>query len=68
MFQVRDKDQKPTYACVYYEKPDHKSNKCELVSGATERRLILSKNTLCLNCTGPKHRASDCRSNKMCQL
>ena len=34
------------------------------LSGIPERRLILSKKELCFHCTGPKHRASDCRSNK----
>ena len=66
MFQVRDKDKKPAYVCVYCEKPGHKSSECELVSETPERRLILSKKKLCFNCTGPKHRASDCRSNKTC--
>ena len=28
--------------------------------------MILSKKKLCVNCTGPNHRASDCRSNKTC--
>ena len=32
LFQVRDKDQKPAYVCVYCEKPGHKSRECELVS------------------------------------
>ena len=26
---VRDKDQKPEYACVYCEKPGNKSSECE---------------------------------------
>ena len=66
MFQVRDKDKKPAYVCVYCEKPGHKSSECELVSEPPERRMILSKKKLCFNCTGPKHRASDCRSDKTC--
>ena len=65
-FQVKDKDQNPAYVCVYCEKLGHKSSECELVSGTPERRLVLSKKKLCFNCTGPKYRASDCRSNKMC--
>ena len=28
--------------------------------------LILSKKKLCFNCTGTKHHASDCHSNKTC--
>ena len=64
LFQVRDKE--PTYVCVYCEKPGHISRECELVSGTQESRLILSKKKLCVNCTGPNHRASDCRSNKTC--
>ena len=66
MFQVADKEKKPAYVCVYYEKPGHKASEYELVSGTPERRLILSKKKLCFNCAGPKHRACDCRSNNMC--
>ena len=66
MFQVRGKDQKLAYVYVYCEKSGHKSSECELVSETRERRLILSKKKLCFNCTCPKHRASDCRSNKTC--
>ena len=64
LFQVRDKDQKPVYVCVYCGKRGHKSSKCELVSETPERRLILSKKKLCFNSTSPKHCASDCHSNK----
>ena len=53
--------------CVYCEKPGNKSSENELVSGTSERRLILSKKKLCLNCVGPKHRASDSLSNKTCK-
>ena len=28
--------------------------------------MIISKKRLCINCAGPKHRTSDCRSNKTC--
>ena len=66
LFQVRDKDKKPAYVCVYCEKPGHKSCECKLVSGTPELRLILSKTKLCFNCTGSKHHASDRRSNKTC--
>ena len=66
MFQVREKDKKPAYVCVYCEKAGHKSSEYELVSGTSEARLILSKKKLCFNCAVPKHRASDCRSNKRC--
>ena len=38
VFQVRDKDQNPAYACVYCEKPGHKSSKCDLVSATPESR------------------------------
>ena len=66
LFQVRDKDQKSAYVSVYCKKPGHKSSECELVSGIRERRPILSKNQLRFNCTSPKHRTYDCRSNKGC--
>ena len=39
----RKKWPKPTYVCVYCEKPSHKSSKCELVSGTPQQRLILLK-------------------------
>ena len=68
MFQVRDKDKKPAYVCVYCENPVHKSSERELVSGIPERRLILPKKKLCFNCTGPKYRTSGCRSNKTCAI
>ena len=66
LFQVRDKDQNLAYVCVCCEKPRHKSRECESLSVTPERRLILSKKKLCFSCTGPKHHASDCRSNKTC--
>ena len=51
------------------QNPDRKkkkSSECELVSGTPQGTLILSKKKLCFNCTGPKHRASDCSSNRTC--
>ena len=66
LFKARNKDQKPAYVCVYCEKPGHKSGECELVSGNPKRSQILSIEKFCFNCTGSKHRASDCLSNKTC--
>ena len=53
-------------ACVYCDKEGHKSSKCKTVAKVSERRLILSQKRLCFNCTGSKHRASECRSTKTC--
>ena len=53
-------------ACVFCEKPGQESSECELVSGTPERKLILSIKNSYFNFTGPKHRALDCCSNKMC--
>ena len=51
---------------VYCDKEGHKSTECKTVAKVSERRLILSQKRLCFNCTGSKHRASECRSTKTC--
>ena len=44
----------------------HKSVDCDQVVGVASRKKILSQKKLCFNCTGVKHRASECRSKATC--
>ena len=52
--------------CVYCESQGHRSVECDKVVRASDRRKVLSNKHLCFNCTGEKHRASDCRSRIQC--
>ena len=54
-------------ACIYCDDESHKGAACTKVQTSDERRKILSQKKLCFNCTGAKHRASDCRSKANCQ-
>ena len=56
LFQVRYKDKRPTFVCVYCENPVHKSSECKTVSGTLERRLVHSRKKLCFNRTGLKQK------------
>ena len=49
---------------VYCEKSGYQARYCKTVSDIEERRLILSKRKICVNCTGTKHRASECLGNR----
>ena len=51
---------------VYCDKEGHKSTECKTVAKVSERRLILSQKRLSFNCTGSKHRVSECRRTKTC--
>ena len=51
---------------VYCEKPGDKSSDCKTEKTVTERIKILSDKKLCFNCTGTKHRATECSSAKTC--
>ena len=53
--------------CVYCEKDDHRSVECPEVHTVDQRKKILSTKRLCFNCTGEKHRASECRSKANCR-
>ena len=53
--------------CVYCKSEKHKSVDCEQVKDIAGRRKILSESKLCFNCTGPKHRASQCQCKTNCQ-
>ncbi|XP_028405809.1 uncharacterized protein LOC114528390 [Dendronephthya gigantea] len=52
--------------CVYCESKDHRSVECDKVVNVSDRKKILSDKHRCFNCTGEKHRASDCRSRSQC--
>ncbi len=52
--------------CVYCDAADHKSTICPTVKTSDERRKILAKKKLCFNCTGPSHRAAECKSTVTC--
>ena len=63
------KGQKQTLrACGYCDNQGHKASQFQSVKSVEDRRLILSKKKLDFNCTGTKHEASDCRSNKLCLI
>lgn len=62
-YQTNDKKYKHR-DCVCCEKSGHKASDGITVSDIEERRLILSKRKICVNCTGTKHRASECLGNR----
>ena len=47
--------------CVYCE-GEHNSTDCVNIKSVGERKKILSEKKLCFNCTGSRHRASQCKS------
>ena len=65
MYYTRENGHK-SRVCVYCDKEERKFSECKTVAKVLERRLILSQKRLCFNCTGSKHRASECRSTKTC--
>ena len=65
MYYTRENEHK-SRVCIYCDKEGRKSSECKTVAKVSERRLILSQKRLCFNCTGSKHRASECRSTKTC--
>ena len=65
-FQANEGEWKPR-PCVYCKSTQHKSVDCEIVTSVTKRRKVLSSKNLCFNCTGTRHRASECRSKTTCQ-
>ena len=56
-----------TRGCLYCAREDHKAIKCDKVVKTDERKKILAEKRLCFNCTGARHRASDCKSKNTCQ-
>ena len=69
IFVPPDKNLKRDKMCHTREN-EHKSRICvycdEEVAKVSDCWLILSQKRLCFNCTGSKHRASECRSTKTC--
>ena len=59
MYHTRENEHK-SRVCVYCNKEGHKSSECKTVAKVSERRLILLQKRLCFNCTGSKHRATEC--------
>ena len=55
------------HGCVYCDDVSHKSRECTHVVDVNERRKILATKRLCFNCTGARHRASECKSTSGCQ-
>ena len=55
-----------SHTCVYCNAADHKSTICPTVKTSEERRRILASKKLCFNCTGPSHRAAECKSIVTC--
>ena len=45
---------------VYCESGNHKSIDCDSVTNVYERKGLLAKKRLFFNCTGSKHRATNC--------
>ena len=53
--------------CSYCESKNHKANVCDTVKDVGERKKILVAKRLCFNCTGARHRASECKSHISCR-
>ena len=64
---TKEREQK-SRSCVYCEKEGHKSSKCKTVECLSDCRLKLAEKKKCFNLTGSKHKASECRSTKTCQI
>ena len=54
-------------ACVFCDSDSHKSVDCTVVTKIAERRDVLRQKRLCFNCTGGRHRASECQSKGSCR-
>ena len=67
VYLTKEREQK-TRSCVYCEKEGHKLRECKTVECVSDCRLELPEKNLCFNCTGSKHKASECRNTKTCQF
>ena len=65
-FNLRNGDG-PSRVCCYCESRNHKAINCDKVKDVGERKKTLATKKLCFNCTGPKHRASECKSTTCCR-
>jgi hypothetical protein len=67
-YHTKDGDRKKR-VCVYCEDSSLLSKSCPKMSSDSARKKFLAERRLCFNCTGAKHRASDCKSTLLnCQL
>jgi hypothetical protein len=64
-FQVNQQQWKPK-PCVYCNSVQHKSVVCDKIVDVVSRKTELAAKKRCFNCTGLKHRASECRSLATC--
>ena len=64
---IKEREQE-SRSCIYCEKEGDKSSECKTVERVSDRRLKLPEKKLCFTCTGSKHKASECRSTKTCQI
>ena len=55
-------------ACLYCCSEQRKAINCDKVQSIEERKKIIADKRLCFNCTGAKHRASDCKSRNTCRI
>ena len=53
--------------CVYCDDASHISRDCTRVSTIDEGKRMIAQKRMCLNCTGPKLHAAECRSRMCCQ-
>ena len=66
IYAVKDRQWKQKL-CVFFDGSDRKSTGCTKVTDLNERKKIFSSKKLCFNCSGSKHRASECKSKTGCQ-
>ena len=62
---LRQEQSKPR-PCVYCNSDQHKSVACDKMVDVASRKKELAAKKRCFNCTGLKHRASECRSLSTC--
>ena len=58
--------QQSARGCVYCDGTDHKSSNCQKYTNVDARKKILASKRLYFNCTGPKHRAAECKTRSGC--
>ena len=54
--------------CVYCDATDHRAVNCNKFVTVGDRRKQLGLKQLCFNCTGSRHRASECKCRSGCQI
>ena len=66
-FQAKGEEMHPR-PCVYCKSTEHRSLNCDKITTPSQRKKHLSSNQLCFNCTGAKHKASECGCTSTCQV